>query len=88
MISIVLLIIVAWVLPKLIPYMSLWIQVILMVAVTAFSFLEGDGLAIVIIILFDIGYGFSLLKYGVHSLGQRNLRRHIERKQRKENNRQ
>ncbi len=83
MISIVLLIAVTWLLPKLIPYMSSWVHLVLMIAVTAFSFLEGDGLAIVIIILFDIGYGYQFFKNLIQEAGQKNLRRHIEKKQNK-----
>jgi hypothetical protein len=83
MITIVLLLIVSWLLPKLFPYWNMWINVILITAITVFAFLVEGGIAPIIVVLFDIGYGYQLFKHLIQQAGQKNLRRHIEKQQNK-----
>ena len=83
MLSIIFLLIVFWVIPKIFPYWGIRVQAILLIFVTLFSFIENDGLAIIIILISDIAYGYQLIKYGLEKLGSYNLKRHIEKQNRK-----
>lgn len=76
----------AFIVPKMFPYMRAWIYLVIIIGIGAFCVIVDDPASVLVVSIFGIGFVLRAIREGIAYIGQKNLERHIRKQQEKENN--